>query len=206
MDKIASGPIESRTAGTRSISGRRSLLWSVAVPTFLVVALTVVGIAVFTPAAVVEAALDDAVMRSVQTAEQIRTLRSFYSQHVVAAAVRSGTRASATYKTEPSSIPVPTTFVLDAAEAFSTDAVKVSLVSPYPWPTRAGRKLDGFETEAWTQLTRTPDRPFVRRSRLAGGRYCVWPSATAWMQAASLATTPIRYRRRRTGRSAMFAA
>jgi diguanylate cyclase (GGDEF)-like protein len=144
------------------------LLWSLAVPTCAVVALVIVAIAAFMPAAVVDAALDDAVMRSVQTAEQMRTLRSFYSEHVIAAAVRSGTRASATYKTEPSSIPVPTTFILDAAAAFSTDSVKVRLVSPYPWPTRAGRVLDGFEKEAWNYLAGTPDGRFARREVVAG--------------------------------------
>jgi diguanylate cyclase (GGDEF)-like protein len=130
--------------------------------------MVVAAVAVFMPAAVVEASLDDAVMRSVRTAEQMRTLRVFYSAHVVAAAVRSGTRASATYKSEPSSIPVPTTFVLDAAEAFSSDTVKVKLVSPYPWPTRAGRVLDGFETDAWNHLNTNPDTRFVRRDKVDG--------------------------------------
>jgi diguanylate cyclase (GGDEF)-like protein len=168
MDEAASEPFEANRAKTARIPGRKSLLWRLAVPTCLVVALTVAAVAVFTPGAVVEAALDDAVMRSVQTAEQMRTLRSFYSQHVVAAAVRSGTKASATYKSEASSIPVPTTFVLDAAEAFSTDSVKLSLVSPYPWPTRAGRVLDGFESAAWQRLSGTPEGRFVRREQVAG--------------------------------------
>ena len=144
------------------------MLWRLAVPTCIVVALIVAAVATFMPAAVVDAALDDAVMRSVRTAEQMRTLRSFYSAHVVAPAVRSGTRASATYKTERDSIPVPTTFLLDAAEAFSSEAVKISLVSPYPWPTRAGRVLDKFEMDAWQHLVDTPDGRFVRRDRIAG--------------------------------------
>src|ERR1700679_2960271 len=109
MDGIASDTSDPNGASSNGIPGRNSLLWSLAVPTCLVVAVVVVAVAFFAPNAVVEAALDDAVMRSVQTAEQMRTLRAFYSDHVVSAAVRSGTRASATYKTEPSSIPVPTT-------------------------------------------------------------------------------------------------
>ena len=144
------------------------MLWHLALPTCIVVALVVVAVAAFTPTAVVDAALDDAVLRSVQTAEQLRTLRSFYSDHVVSVAVRSGTKASATYKTDPASIPVPTTFVLDAAAAFSTDAVRVKLVSPYPWPTRAGRVLDGFEKAAWKHLVAKPDGRFVRRDMVNG--------------------------------------
>jgi diguanylate cyclase (GGDEF)-like protein len=156
-----------RIRSTR-LPGRQSLLWSLALPTCLVVGLIIAAAAFFAPAAVVDEALQDAVMRSVQTAEQMRMLRAFYSDHVVGAAVRSGTRASATYLSEPASIPVPTTFVLDAAKAFSTDEVKVSLVSPYPWPTRAGRVLDGFEREAWAHLSGAPDGRFVRREQVGG--------------------------------------
>jgi diguanylate cyclase (GGDEF)-like protein len=168
MDAIAADSFDSGAAGSTGIPGRKSLLWSLAIPTCAVVALVVFAIGFFTPAAVVDAALEDAVMRSVQTAEQMRTLRQFYSDHVVSVAVRSGTRASATYKTDPASIPVPTTFILDAAEAFSTDAVKVKLVSPYPWPIRAGRKLDGFERAAWDHLRDDPNGRFVRLEQVGG--------------------------------------
>jgi diguanylate cyclase (GGDEF)-like protein len=167
-DEIAPRMVQAIAPASLWLPGRKSLLWRLAIPTCIVVAMTVAAVAAFMPAAVVDAALDDAVMRSIQTAEQMRTLRSFYSAHVVAPAVRSGTKASATYKTEPGSIPVPITFILDAAEAFSSDTVKVSLVSPYPWPTRAGRVLDTFETDAWKHLVGTPDGRFVRRDRIAG--------------------------------------
>lgn len=148
------------------IPGRESLLWRLTLPTCVLVAVTVLIIGAFTPAAVVEATLEDAVTRSVETAAQLRTLRSFYSEHVVAAATRSGTKASATYKSEQASIPVPTTFILDAAAAFSTDAVSVKLVSPFPWPTRAGRVLDDFETAAWNQLNGAPDDRVVHREQV----------------------------------------
>jgi diguanylate cyclase (GGDEF)-like protein len=155
-------------SATTRVPGRKSFLWRLAIPTCIVVALVVAAVAAFMPAEVVDAALDDAVMRSVQTAEQMRTLRSFYSAKVVSTAIRGGVRASATYKSDPASIPVPTTFILDAAEAFSSDSVKVSLVSPYPWPTRTGRVLDGFELDAWKHLVGTPGGRFVRRDRVAG--------------------------------------
>jgi diguanylate cyclase (GGDEF)-like protein len=167
-DKTGPRTVQAIAPASIWLPGRKSLLWRLAIPTCIVVAMVVAAVAAFMPAAVVDAALDDAVMRSIQTAEQMRTLRSFYSAHVVAPAVRSGTRASATYKTEPGSIPVPTAFILDAAEAFSSATVKVSLVSPYPWPTRAGRVLDTFETDAWKHLVGTPDGRFVRRDHIAG--------------------------------------
>jgi diguanylate cyclase (GGDEF)-like protein len=146
----------------------RSLLWRLIVPTCLAVATLVCGIALYAPHEVVETAVSEALVRGEQTARQLQTLRAFYSEHVVATATRSGTSASPVYKTDGKSIPVPTTFILDVAEAFKDNGLIVRLVSPYPWPTRQGRVLDDFEKEAWQQLTRNPDGRWSRRDKLDG--------------------------------------
>jgi diguanylate cyclase (GGDEF)-like protein len=146
----------------------RSLLWRLIVPTCLAVATLVCGIALYAPHEVVETAVSEALVRGEQTARQLQTLRAFYSDHVVATATRSGTSASPAYKTDGKSIPVPTTFILDVAEAFKDNGLIVRLVSPYPWPTRQGRVLDDFETEAWQQLTQNPDGRWSRRDKLDG--------------------------------------
>lgn len=127
----------------------RSLLWRLIVPTCLAVATLVCGIALYAPHEVVGTALSEALVRGEQTARHLQTLRAFYSDHVVATATKFGTSASAVYRTDGKSIPVPTTFILDVAEAFKDNGLIVRLVSPYPWPTRQGRVLDAFETEAW---------------------------------------------------------
>ncbi len=114
-------------------------------PICLVVTVMVASIGLYTPTAVVDTALDEAVVKGLQTADQLRALRSFYSANVVSKAVKDGAKASASYKSDPTAIPVPTTFILDVAQAFSNDQVKIGLVSPYPWPTRAGRVLDDFQ-------------------------------------------------------------
>jgi diguanylate cyclase (GGDEF)-like protein len=146
----------------------RSLLWRLIVPTCLAVATLVCGIALYAPYEVVETAVSEALVRGEQTARQLQTLRAFYSDHVVATATRSGTSASAGYRTDGKSIPVPTTFILDVAEAFKDNGLIVRLVSPYPWPTREGRVLDAFEKEAWQQLTQNPDGRWSRRDKLDG--------------------------------------
>ncbi len=146
----------------------RSLLWTLALPTCLVVGFLVTAIGFYTPRAVVDAAIEQATLKGAETAQQMKTLRSFYSQHVVSKATGAGTRAAPDYKGEASTIPVPTTFILDVAEAFSTDDLRVSLVSPFPWPTRDGRALDAFQKEAWDHLSRSPGDHFVRREKVSG--------------------------------------
>ena len=147
----------------------RSLLRQLVLPTCAFGIIIVLIVSFYTPAAVIDAALDEAVIKSLQTADQMRTLRSFYSANVVAKAVKAGGKASATYKASSTEIPVPTTFILDVAEAFSTDDIKLGLFSPYPWPTRAGRVLDAFQVEAWDRLRTDPSAKIVRRA-FVGGR------------------------------------
>jgi diguanylate cyclase (GGDEF)-like protein len=151
----------------RASSGR-SLLWRLIVPTCLFVATLVGGIALYAPHEVVETAVSEALVRGEQTARQLQTLRAFYSEHVVARATQSGTSASAVYKTDGKSIPVPTTFILDVADAFKQNGLIVRLVSPYPWPTRKARVLDDFENEAWQQLKQNPGGTWSRRDKLDG--------------------------------------
>jgi diguanylate cyclase (GGDEF)-like protein len=146
----------------------RSLLWRLIVPTCLAVAMLVAAIAVYAPHEVVDTALSEAVARGAQTARQLQTLRAFYSDHVVVPATKSGAVASPGYKADKTSIPPPTTFILDVAEEFKQNGLIVRLVSPYPWPNRRGRTLDSFESEAWQQLRRDPDGLWRRRDQLNG--------------------------------------
>ncbi len=147
---------------------RRSLLWTLALPTCFAVGLLVTAIGFYTPRAVVDAAIEQATLKGQETAQQMKTLRSFYSQHVVSKATGAGAKASPAYKDDAGTIPVPTTFILDVAQAFSTDEVRVGLVSPFPWPTREGRALDAFQKEAWEHLSRQPGDRFVRREHVNG--------------------------------------
>jgi len=145
-----------------------SLLWRLIVPTCFAVATLVAAIAIYAPHEVVDTALNEAVTRGAQTARQLQTLRAFYSDHVVVPATKSGAVASPGYKADKTSIPPPTTFILDVAEAFKQNGLIVRLVSPYPWPNRRGRMLDSFESEAWRQLQRDPDGLWRRRDQLDG--------------------------------------
>ncbi len=146
----------------------RSLFLQMIVPISLVVLAIVAALSLYAPRAVVEAAIGDAALRGIQTAGQLRTLRKFYSDAVVAKAVKGGATASPAYKDLATAIPVPTTFILDVAKAFTSSEVGISLVSPYPWPMRAGRALDAFQREAWETLSRNPDAPVVRREVMNG--------------------------------------
>jgi diguanylate cyclase (GGDEF)-like protein len=161
-------PPQAGQTDATAIKTGRSLRWRLIVPTCFAVATLVCGIAIYAPHEVVTTALNEALVRGEQTARQLQTLRAFYSEHVVAQATRSGTTASPAYKADGKSIPVPTTFILDVADAYKENGLLVRLVSPYPWPTRAGRVLDQFETEVWERLKQDPGGVWSRRELLDG--------------------------------------
>jgi diguanylate cyclase (GGDEF)-like protein len=168
MDGVAGDPPSASQSDLPATQTGRSLLWRLIVPTCCGVVALVCAIAIYAPHEVVDTALNEALVRGAQTARQLQTLRSFYSEHVVAIATKSGTTASPTYKTDGTSIPVPTTFIQDVAEAFKDNGLVVRLVSPYPWPTRQGRVLDDFQKDAWENLTRNPGGIWSRREQLDG--------------------------------------
>jgi diguanylate cyclase (GGDEF)-like protein len=168
MRSVAGDPPRAEPAERPDVRGERSLLWRLIVPMCCGVVALVGAIAYYAPREVIATAVNEAQARGVQTARQLQTLRAFYSEHVVVPATKSGTVASPTYKTEPNSIPVPTTFIQDVAEAFKENGVRVRLVSPYPWPTRKGRVLDNFQSEAWAQLNHDPGGVWSRREQVDG--------------------------------------
>jgi diguanylate cyclase (GGDEF)-like protein len=168
MRSVADDSPSAEPSEHSAAQGERSLLWRLIVPMCCGVVALVCAIAFYAPHEVVATALNEAQVRGIGTARQLQTLRSFYSEHVVARATKTGTSASPNYKTDGKSIPVPTTFVQDVAEAFKENGVLVRLVSPYPWPTRQGRVLDNFQNEAWAQLNHNPGGVWSRREQLDG--------------------------------------
>src|SRR5262249_31947573 len=101
----------------------RSLLWRLVGPPRPAVSALGGAIALSAPHEVVETGVSEALVRGEQTARQLQTLRAFYSEHVVARATKAGTSASPAYKGDGKSIPVPTTFILDVAEAFKDNGL-----------------------------------------------------------------------------------
>ena len=150
-------------------SSRGSIVWRFALPTCAAVGVLAIGLAFYTPHAVLGTALDQATLKGEQTAKQIQKLRSFYSDQIASKTNKPGTLHSAPiYRGDPKTIPVPTTFILDYAKALEDEDIQVRLVSPYPWPTRAGTVLDGFQRDAWDFLAANPGSRFTRRDLIGG--------------------------------------
>ncbi len=137
-----------------------------------VIAIMVLGAGVtwlVLPQMIEDNAVDDAVVSAEQTVAQFKTLRGYYAKNVVKKVLAGSTlKPSFDHADDPNAIPLPATLVHDLSKLLATEGVDVRLYSAFPFPNRAGRKLDTFAEDAWAHLKNNPDGKFVLNQQLNG--------------------------------------
>ena len=141
----------------------------------LVVMLAVVAgltaLANYLPQAMRNAAFESAVQGNVDIVNQVKLMRGYYTQNILANLLPHGVvKASMDYKNRPNEVPLPATLVKELSERMSQSDIQLSLVSPYPWPHRADRKLTEFEQMAWDTFQTDPNRILQREEVVDGQR------------------------------------
>ena len=150
---------------------RASPVWHVVVPTIIAIFLAVAATAVYLPGAMQSAAIDSAYRSNIEVADQIKITRGYYTRTVVAKALDTGILTpSYNHANDPKAIPLPATFVKDISDLLQKKDTTLSLISPYPWPHRADRTMDAFQTRAWEAFQVDPDAVFSRQERRDGKR------------------------------------
>ncbi len=147
------------------------MLWPMVLAIIGLIVASVCATAIYLPPAMRTAAIDAAYRSNLEIAEQIKITRGYYAKNIVAKALR--TRAltpSMKHAGNPNAIPLPATFVKDISDLLKKKDTSLSLVSPYPWPHRADRKMSEFETKAWTAFQKDPTSAFSRMEVRDGKR------------------------------------
>ncbi|WP_237152269.1 EAL domain-containing protein [Oryzibacter oryziterrae] len=114
-----------------------------------------------------------AVERSnLQVADQVKLTRKYYSENVVARIRKAGGPITADWdwRNNPNHIPLPATMTLDLGDLMKSADTRVELYSPYPWPSRATRKMDDFQSSAWVTFQSDPFAVVQRRDVIHGKR------------------------------------
>lgn len=104
-------------------------------------------------------------------ADQVTTLRNFYTQQVVSRAKESGMNINYDWDVTPNTLPLPATFtnVLGQQIKKENPGTAIRLYSRYPFPHRKATEVyDQFETEALTALEQNPKAPFYREEVING--------------------------------------
>jgi methyl-accepting chemotaxis protein len=145
------------------------LIWRLVLPVPITILVAVVLIWLTVPRVVASMATNDAVLANQQVAAEFKTIRAYYTENVVNKVVKSGVfKASHDHRSNDKAIPLPTTFIHDLGAELKNNATTVSIYSPFPFPDRKDRKLDAFQTEAWTYLNAHPDDTFARTEERDG--------------------------------------
>jgi methyl-accepting chemotaxis protein len=142
----------------------------VAVP---IVAAFVIGLALlngYVWRATSKQTLDASITSARATVEQFKTLRGYYTAKVVNK-VKTASAMKVSFAHDASdTIPLPATMVHELSEALSRSesGTTIKLYSAYPFPNRAGRKLDAFARDAMADFARDPEAVFVRSEEVNG--------------------------------------
>jgi methyl-accepting chemotaxis protein len=153
-----------------SILGK-SIAWRLVLPIPTITILIVAAAWILVPAATTQNARDGAVAAALQTVNQFKTIRAYYTQNVIKKVLGSGAlKPHFDHKHDPNAVPLPATVIHDLSALMAEQDTQLSLYSGYLFPNRADRTLDPFQQEAWDALSANPDEPFVREEVIAGQR------------------------------------
>lgn len=152
---------------------RHSLAWQMIGPIPIMVIAAIVSVWLVVPRMVADNATNQALLTARNTAALFRTIREYYSDNVVDKIVTEGTfKVTSDHKGDGKAIPLPATMVLDLSALLSRQDTTINLYSMFPFPARAGRKLDAFQQDAWDFLSRNPQE-YYSRSEVRGGQQVV---------------------------------
>jgi len=150
-------------------STSQSILWKLVLPIPAVVILAIAAAALIMPKYLAENARQDAIQTATQVAAQFKTVRGYYTRNVIKKVLANeGLKPSFNHKTMKNGVPLPATLIHDLSDLLAKKDTRIKLYSPYPFPNRADRKLDKFQTEAWAVLSKDPTRTHVSREMRDG--------------------------------------
>ena len=151
--------------------GRRRLSHQLLLPLLLVGAVviaSVVALALRTRSESVEQA---GLTTGRAVANQVVTLRSFYTAEITSRAKKAGMQLGFDFRDKENMLPLPATLVKALGESVAKEypGTDVRLMSRYPFPNRAGgAKLDEFQTNALAALEKDPTSPQHRVEEING--------------------------------------
>ncbi len=140
-----------------------SIAWKLIlpVPMLLIISLIVAWFVI--PSLIIENSRETAIHSAVQTANQFKTIRGYYTKNVIKKVIKNkGVKPSFNHAKESDGIPLPATLIHDLSELLKKNNTTISLFSQFPFPNRKDRALDDFQKEAWAFLTKNPDKVFSR--------------------------------------------
>ena len=106
---------------------------------------------------------------AVQTANQFKTIRGYYTKNIISKALGTGAlQPSINHRDLEEGIPLPATMIHDLSKLLEKNDTTMALYSAYPFPNRSERKLDDFSQAAWEYLSKNPEGVYSREEKRNG--------------------------------------
>lgn len=140
----------------------RSLIWKIIIPVSFTLILLSAAVMIYIPSAVKENAAQEAKRKAMDTVEQFKLLRGYYTENVISEVLTQSSVVVGINHNQNGIIPLPATMIHDLSELFSGNGTQLRLYSPYPFPNRSERQLDNFEIAAWEHLRINPDSSYSK--------------------------------------------
>lgn len=138
---------------------QRTLRFQIIFPIAMAMLVIVLLVSFTTPSFVKRIIQSQVSHNSINALQQIKTLRAYYTQHIVKK-VQDNTDmlVAIEHYNKSDTIPLPATMIHDLSELFDKNGSQLRLYSHYPFPQREQRHLDKFEEKAWFALNQQPEK------------------------------------------------
>lgn len=148
----------------------KSLIWKLIMPIIGFFFFVLIGFSIFLPATLHQNTTANTVASAVNTAEQFKKLRTYYSANILQSVINADSPISAStdHKDKTGVVPVPATFLHDVSYEMSSDNIQFSFSSPFPFANRVNRQLDDFDRKAWQFLTANPNQAYSELTEVNG--------------------------------------
>ena len=156
-------------------NSQTSLFWKIAKPIILIASVAFVLQSLILTNSSRKNTVGSQQMVAINTINQYKILRSYYTKNIVKKVKASGEDISFHFDhaDKENILPLPASVIHDLSELFDkeTDGIKLKLFSHRPFPNREGRDLDPFQEDAIDYLLDNPEETFKRTEKVSGGRY-----------------------------------
>ncbi len=138
---------------------QNNLRFQIIFPLSLIMAVMLAVLSFSIPILVEKNAEKHAIHTALNSLQQLKILRAYYTNNIVKKVQEFGVLTPAIkHLGETDKIPLPATMIHDLSQLFDESGSKVSLYSAYPFPNRQHIELDSFQQQAWLELNDDPDR------------------------------------------------
>ena len=151
------------------MSNNKSLISKLVLPVPIILVISMGVMWYVSSTLIVNNARDAATRSGIQTANQFKTIRGYYTKNIILKVKANGTiKPAINHKNVPNTVPLPATMVHDISKLLKSSSTQMNLYSKFPFPNRRNRKLDTFQSDAWEFLKNNPAETFSAEQVLGG--------------------------------------